>query len=49
MKDIIKKQQDHGNNILLTSHNYADIEGLCDISYIILDGNLMLLAEDISN
>ncbi|KKI91389.1 multidrug ABC transporter ATP-binding protein [Bacillus sp. SA1-12] len=47
IKDIIKVQQKKGHTILLTSHNQADIEELCDENYIILDTKLEKLTENI--
>jgi ABC-2 type transport system ATP-binding protein len=35
VKDIIRIQQTEGKTILLTSHQYEDIEQLCDVVYII--------------
>lgn len=43
--DIIRNEQLKGHTILLTSHNQADIEELCDESYIILDTKLQKITE----
>lgn len=47
IKEIIKEQQNKGNTILLTSHNQADIEELCDETYIILENEVVPLTEEI--
>ncbi|MBW4677793.1 MAG: ATP-binding cassette domain-containing protein [Desmonostoc geniculatum HA4340-LM1] len=47
VKDIIKKLRDNGSTVLLTSHNYNDIEEICDLSYIIIDSTLEKLTDDI--
>ncbi len=47
IKNIIKQQQQKGHTILLTSHNYADLEELCDEVYIILDNELEKLTEEV--
>ncbi|MCM3732980.1 ABC transporter ATP-binding protein [Fictibacillus nanhaiensis] len=47
IKDIIMSLQQKGHTILLTSHNQADIEELCDETYIILDNKLEKLTENI--
>jgi ABC-2 type transport system ATP-binding protein len=46
-KNIIKQQQEKGHTILLTSHNQADIEELCDEKYIIIDNKLERLTKEI--
>lgn len=47
VKEVIKhlKKQDH--TVVLTSHNYQDIEELCDVVYLIDEGNLQLLTEEL--
>lgn len=47
IKSIIKVEQTREHTILLTSHNHADIEELCDITYIILDTKLEILTDEI--
>lgn len=47
IKNIIREQQRNGNTILLTSHNHADIEELCDYTYIILDSKLEQLTQNL--
>jgi len=49
IKKLIKLLQDKGNTILLTSHNHNDIEELCDEIYIILNGNIEKLTDNIKN
>lgn len=46
-KNIIKQQKEKGHTILLTSHNQADIEELCDEKYIIIDNKLERLTKEI--
>jgi len=47
IKEVIKhlKEQDH--TMVLTSHNYQDIEELCDVVYLIDEGNLKLLTDEL--
>lgn len=45
-KEIVKKLKEKQCTILMTSHNYEDIEELCDLTYLIIDGQLMILTED---
>ena len=40
IKNIIKSLKDEGKTILLTSHNFDDIDQLCDDIYIINNGKL---------
>ena len=40
IKSIIKSLKDEGKTILLTSHNFDDIDQLCDYIYIINNGEL---------
>ncbi|MFC4388323.1 ABC transporter ATP-binding protein [Gracilibacillus marinus] len=47
IKDIIKDQQKKGHTVLLTSHNHADIEELCDDTYIILENSLVQLTKEL--
>lgn len=49
IKVIIKKIQASGHTILLTSHHFGDIEELCDEIYIIEDGKLRPLTEDLKS
>lgn len=49
IKNIIKSLKDEGRTILLTSHNFEDIEQLCDSIYIIEDGELKLATTEIIN
>jgi ABC-2 type transport system ATP-binding protein len=46
-KNIIKNQQEKGHTILLTSHNQADIEELCEEKYIIIENKLERLTKEI--
>ena len=39
INEIIKELQKEGRTILLTSHNFEDIEQLCDNIYVIDNGN----------
>lgn len=48
MKEIIRLLQAEGKTILLTSHNYEDIEQLCSTVYIIHDGKLSELSEELA-
>ena len=43
IKEIIKELQKEGRTILLTSHNFEDIEQLCDNIYVIDNFNETLL------
>lgn len=47
IKDIIKTLQEEGKTILLTSHHFEDIEELCDEVYLIADGELQVLTDDL--
>lgn len=47
IKSIIKSLQDEGKTILLTSHNFNDIDQLCDDIYIINNGELSLATDEI--
>ena len=46
VKEIIRTLQAEGKTILMTSHNYEDIETLCDEVYVLEDGNLGTLPAD---
>lgn len=43
IKEIITKLQAENKTIMLTSHNFEDIQELCDIIYIIEEGHLEVL------
>lgn len=45
MKVIIKQLKAENRTMLLTSHNYQDIEELCDVVYLIDEGKLAPLTE----
>lgn len=45
-KEIVKKLKEKHHTILMTSHNYEDIEELCDLTYVIIDGQLTTLTEE---
>lgn len=47
IKNIIKSLKDEGRTILLTSHNFEDIEQLCDSVYLIEEGRLELVTPEI--
>lgn len=47
IKNIIKSLKDEGRTILLTSHNFEDIQQLCDKIYIIEEGKLKLTTTEI--
>lgn len=47
IKNIIKSLKDEGRTILLTSHNFEDIEQLCDSIYIIENAQLQLVSSEI--
>ena len=49
IKKIIKELQKEGRTILLTSHNFEDIEQLCDNIYVIDNGNLKIIDEESIN
>lgn len=49
IKNIIKSLKDEGRTILLTSHNFEDIEQLCDSIYIIEEGELKPATPEIIN
>lgn len=49
MKDIIKSLQANDRTILLTSHHFEDIEELCDEVYLIIDGELKVLTEELKS
>ncbi len=48
-KRIINTLQKEGKTILLTSHNYEDIERLCNDIYILHDKRLHVLTEELKN
>ncbi|GIN74082.1 multidrug ABC transporter ATP-binding protein [Bacillus sp. J14TS2] len=45
IKEIIKHLQEQDHTMVLTSHNYQDIEELCDIVYLIDEGRLKPLTD----
>lgn len=47
IKVIIKQLKAENRTMLLTSHNYQDIEELCDVVYLIDEGKLALLTEEL--
>lgn len=49
IKDIIKTLQADDRTILLTSHHFEDIEELCDKVYLITDGELKVLTEELKS
>lgn len=48
MKEIIRILQAEGKTILLTSHNYDDVEQLCDTVFIIHEGKLLELTDELA-
>ncbi|WP_026673443.1 ABC transporter ATP-binding protein [Alkalihalobacterium bogoriense] len=48
-KELVKVLRQEGRTILMTSHNYEDLEQLCDVTYIIVDGRLSLLTDEAKN
>ncbi len=48
MKEIIRILQAEGKTILLTSHNYNDIEQLCNEVFVINEGKLLELTDKIA-
>lgn len=46
MKEIVLRLKAENKTMLLTSHNYEDLESLCDELYIIQGGHLEPLTED---
>nr|WP_205621641.1 ABC transporter ATP-binding protein [Paenibacillus sanguinis] len=47
MKEIILRLKEENKTILLTSHNYEDLESLCDTVYIIQGGHMELLTGEL--
>lgn len=47
MKSIIQQLKEQGKTILLTSHHFADIEELCDEVYVIEEGQLILMSNNL--
>lgn len=45
-KEIVKQLKDRQCTILMTSHNYEDIEELCDVTYLIVNSQLITLTEE---
>ena len=46
VKDILRILHAEGKTILLTSHNYEDLETLCDQIYALEDGRLTVLSNE---
>ena len=46
VKEIIRILQAEGKTILLTSHNYEDLESLCQKIYVMADGRLGTLSSE---
>ena len=46
VKEIIRTLQAEGKTILMTSHNYEDIETLCNEVYVLEEGQLGTLPAD---
>ena len=49
IKEIIRILQAEGKTILLTSHNYDDVEQLCNTVFIIHEGKLLELTSELAN
>lgn len=47
IKAVIKHLKEQDRTMVLTSHNYQDIEELCDVVYLIDEGNLKLLTDEL--
>lgn len=47
IKEVIKHLKKQNNTIVLTSHNYQDIEELCDVVYLIEEGKLKELTDEL--
>lgn len=47
IKVIMKQLKEENHTMLLTSHNYRDIEELCDLIYLIDEGKLEELTEEL--
>src|SRR5690625_95375 len=47
IKGVIKHLKEQNHTMVLTSHNYQDIEELCDVVYLIDEGNLKLLTDEL--
>ncbi len=48
IKEIIRILQAEGKTILLTSHNFDDVEQLCNTVFIIHEGKLLELTDELS-
>lgn len=48
IKEIIRILQAEGKTILLTSHNYDDVEQLCNTVFMIHDGKLLELTDELA-
>lgn len=48
IKEIIRILQAEGKTILLTSHNYDDVEQLCNTVFMIHDGKLLKLTSELA-
>ena len=48
VKTIIRMLKAEGKTIFLTSHQYKDIEQLCDLVYFLEDGSLIPITEEIA-
>lgn len=46
VKEILRVLQAEGKTMLLTSHNYEDLEALCNQIYVLDDGNLGVLSSE---
>jgi len=48
MKEILRILQAEGKTILLTSHNYDDVEQLCNTVFMIHEGKLLELTDELA-
>lgn len=49
IRELLKKLQDEGKTIIITSHTHSDIEKLCDEVYIILNKKLYELTNELKS
>lgn len=49
VKELIRLFKEEGKTIFLTSHDFKDIEDLCDDIYVIEEGELMSMTEELVN
>lgn len=47
IKGVITHLKEQNHTMVLTSHNYQEVEELCDVVYLIDEGNLKLLTDEL--